>query len=121
MAFSADLFRAAHRPWQLTTGGRTFVARHVSAPAVVAFHTRFAEARSETGRMRALRRLLRLAFPWRFSYLVRGDPVRILARMEPAAQRAALADFFVALEGKSPSSTLPTIPGKPSSTRSPTG
>lgn len=120
MAFNVDAFREAHRPWAFAAGARTYEARHVSAPAVVDFHARFHAATTERERVRAIQQLLRLAFPRRLSYRWRGDPVRMILALEPAAQREALTDFFACLEGRSPSSPLPTTPGKPSSTPSPT-
>jgi len=120
--FNADDFRAAHRPWEFVVDGRRFVAQPVSTPAVLAFHAAVRGRSPE----RALRALLRRAFPWRPSYWWFGDPVQLLLRLEPAAQREALADFFGHLEGK-PTSPLPTkipqTPGtsSPAITPAPTG
>lgn len=102
MAFNADAFREAHRPWAFTLQGRTYSARHVSAPQVQAYERRAAAAKTEAQHRRALRILLRRAFPWRVSYLLRGDPVDLVIRLEPAARREALTDFFACLAGKSP-------------------
>lgn len=118
MAFNVDDFRAAHRPWIFTVGGRSFVARHVSAPQIFRYQDRMKEAGIRTARIEAaIRWLLRLAFPWRPSYLLRGDPARIILRLEPAARTAALADFFAALRGdETPAQGEPQTDG----TRSPT-
>lgn len=100
MPFDVDAFRAAHRPWMLTIDGRAFTARHVSAPQVLEYQDRLRTAGDNaTAVERALRWLLRRAFPWRPSYLVRGDPARLLLHLEPAARAAAFADFFEALRG----------------------
>ncbi|MEA3245259.1 MAG: hypothetical protein U9Q74_03785 [Gemmatimonadota bacterium] len=115
MAFDLDAFRDAHRPWRYTAGGRTHIARPVSTPAVLAFHAEFNAAADEAGRLRALRRVLRLAFPRRISYRWRGDPVAHILGLEPAARKAAITDFFASLEGKSGPSAPPTTPGTPSS------
>lgn len=115
MAFDLDAFRAAHRPWSFSIDGRTFGARHVSAPRIVQYMGKVAAAAGkERGLRRALRWVLRLAFPWRFSYLVRGDPVDLIFGLEIAARNAALADFFACLEGK----TKTSLPSKTNGTRS---
>ena len=119
-SFDVDAFRDAHRPFGFSAGGRSFESQHVSAPAVAAFFAAFQIARTEADRARALTKILRLAFPMRLSYRWRGDPVRILLALEPAARNEALLSFFEHLEGKNPSTSLPTIPGEPSSTPKPT-
>ena len=122
MAFDVDAFRAAHRPWSFTVGRRTFGATHVSAIKVAEYERRAADAsalyktnprRGSRALLRALRWLLRYAFPWRVDYLIRGNPVTILLSLEPAARAEALRDFFACLQGKpreTPTSTLPTTP-----------
>lgn len=106
MAFDVTQYRAAHRPFALTVGEgrsrRIFTARHVSAPQVFRFQEMHAAAVAAGNRRRqeaAIRWVLRVAFPWRFSYLYRGDPVRLLLAFEPGARREALADFFGVLRG----------------------
>jgi hypothetical protein len=128
MAFNVTEFRAAHRSWSFTIGAgraaRTFTARHVSAVHVMRYQDRLAEAQGDRRRQEyALRWLLRLAFPWRPSYLTRGDPARLLFALEPAARQAALADFFEALRGGPTTETPPgrATPGTTSSTPTPTG
>jgi len=107
MAFDVETFRAAHRPWLFQVGRHAFEARHVSAPQVFRYQDMIHEAGSDRRKLdRALRWLLRHAFPWRFSYLLRGDPVEILLLLEPAARHAALADFFASLHGGP--QTIPT-------------
>jgi hypothetical protein len=103
MAFDVDAFRAAHRPWSFTVGGRTFLARHVSAPQCQRFERERAAAGADQRKHRtAFWRILRAAFPWRPSYLTRGDPVRIiLDELEPPARAETLTDFFECLRGES--------------------
>lgn len=105
MAFDTRTFREAHRPWSFTAAdGRTFTGRPVSTPQCQRYDQLCVEAGlDEKKRRHALWWILRRAFPWRFSYLIRGDPVRIiLDQLEPAARRAALDDFFACLRGESP-------------------
>jgi hypothetical protein len=119
MSFNADAYREAVAPWTFTAGGRTWQARPVSAPAVQRFHTALRAAAGDAGRQeRALRTLLRQAFPWRFSYRWRGDPVDRLLRLPPDDRQAALADFFGFLEGKA-RRALPPTSGTASSPNSP--
>lgn len=121
MSFDADAFAAALRPWTFTAHGRAHAARPVSAPAVLAFHAEFNAAADEAARARALRRVLRLAFPWRLSYRWRGDPVEHLLALPPAARNAALTSFFLFLShGPAPEGSVPATPGTPSSAPSPT-
>lgn len=123
MAYDVDAFRAAHRPWSFTVGGRTYQARHVSAPQVFRYQDLIAAAGEDRRRHdAALRWLLRRAFPWRFSYLLYGDPVRIISALETAARQEALSDFFVALRGgpipnQNGRATRGTISPTPISTR----
>jgi hypothetical protein len=117
MAFDLDAFRAAHEPWTFMARGRTYVARHVSAPQVMRYEQAIRRADSERARYAALWRLLRYAFPWRLSYLVYGDPVRVVMSLEPRARIAALTDFFACLRGPSP--TTPTPPAQTNGTGSP--
>lgn len=98
MGFDQDAWDAEHAPWSWRTRGRVYVARPVSVPAV----QRYAQevvgdfAQQE----RALRRLLRLAFPWRLSFWWRGDPVRQILSLEPANRQAVVRDFFDRLRGQ---------------------
>lgn len=113
MGFNADAFLAAHRPWTLTIGGRTYTARAVSVAEVLAFKAATEGADATSGE-RAVRRLLRRMFPYRLHYRWRGDPVALLIASGPAAVREALADFFGHLAGTTPSPTT-TPPSPPSS------
>lgn len=106
--FDVDAFQAAHLPWSFTLGGRTFGAKHVSAPRVAKYERKLNDAaalfaksplRANLARYTALRWLLRCAFPWRIDYLWRGDPVRLLIHLPPAARTEALKDFFACLQG----------------------
>jgi hypothetical protein len=100
VAFDVDAFREAHRPWSFTVGARTFTGRHVSAPAVQRYERLRMSAKNESQLNRALWSVLRRAFPWRVSYLVRGDPVQVIMReLERPARDEALKDFFVCLRG----------------------
>lgn len=128
MAFDVDAVLAAHRAWSFTLGAQTFLARHVSAMTVVEYDHRATEAtallkkyprRGSRAQVMALRWLLRRAFPWRPSYLLRGDPVNLILRLPPAARTETLTDFFACLQGMTPTTdpaTLPLrkIPGTPS-------
>jgi len=115
MSFNADSYRQAVRPWVLTVGGKAWEARPVSAPAVLAFHAALRAATTPPAQERALRALLRRAFPWRFSYRWRGDPVDALVGLSPAERAEALTDFFGYLEGKA-RRPLPPVPTTPSGT-----
>jgi hypothetical protein len=61
--------------------------------------------------------LLRIAFPWRPSYIWRGDPVSIIGAMLPREQAEVLRDFFQSLGVTVRKPTLPTSP-KTNGTRS---
>lgn len=103
MAWDLNTWREAHRPWRFTAGGVTWTARHVSAPQCRAYEERLADAKgNHRHTLAAIRWMLRRAFPWRFSYLIRGDPVRVIMGLEPPAQNAALSDFFACLRGVEP-------------------
>ena len=145
MSFDADKFQAALRPWIFTAGRSSWIARPVSAPALARFHGDFkvvgdfereqlltatsplararVQRRAERRRAVLLRRIFRVAFPYRLSYLVRGDPVKALIQLPPAARSEAITAFFQFAEGKPKSSAPPTsppIPGTPSNAPSAT-
>lgn len=113
MSFNVDTWRAAHPPWSFTVEGRTFVARPVSAIAVADLVDGIdgVPAREQA---RRLRKLFRLAFPWRATYLAarRLDPVRQLFALEPGVYQGTLADFFVHL-GLGKSAPSPATSGTP--------
>lgn len=91
--FDLDAYREAHRPWTFRAGGFAFEARILSAEHVRRFNAELAGA-DAAGQRAALARLLRAAFPWRFSYRWRGDPVTRILALEPAALDATLSSFF---------------------------
>ena len=107
MGFDADAWRAEHVPWTFTTRGRTYESAPVSVAALQRFFTNTQGADFAT-QERELRTVLRVAFPWRPSFQWRGDPVRLLMALEPAARRSALADFFGRMQD---SPTVPATPG----------
>lgn len=120
MAFNVDAFREAHRPWSFTIGGKTFGARHVSAVHCQQFDRLRRDAGGDAKKhLRAIWWILRRAFPWRFSYMLRGDPVKIILALEPAARGEAMADFFVSLQGLSPATPQKTPNGTRSFARTP--
>jgi hypothetical protein len=124
MPFDVNAFREAHRPWSLTVGARTFGARHVSAMAVQEFERRYEKAKVARDVHRATQRawwwVLRRAFPWRPTYAMRGDPVKIILReLEPPARAEALRDFFVCLRGEKSEHPPKTVSRSMSGTRSP--
>lgn len=106
MAFNVDEFRAANRPWAFVFGSRTFTAKHVSAPQVLRYQDMLKAAGADHRKIeRALWWILRIAFPWRPSYWLRGDPVTIIIGLDPAARVSVLNDFFWVLSG---AKTVPT-------------
>lgn len=89
--------------WLFALDHRSYNARHLRRWHVDAYERRIAHAGTdEKMRTRASWFLLRAAFPWRFSYLLRGDPVRIvLAGSRELRSRALgqlLANVRTALE-----------------------
>lgn len=104
MGFDLDQYRQAHAGWALTTRGQTYHARPVSAEQVIVYQGEVLGASPRIAQ-RALRKLLRIAFPWRPSFVWRGDPVKIVMGARPHEHRAMVADFFASLAG---SPTLPT-------------
>lgn len=105
MSFSFSSWQAARRPWELEIDGRRWVARPVSAERVLRYQVALMGASVEAG-WQATLALLRDAFPWRPSYVWRGDPVKHFARIireAPEAATSALQDFFPLLGGAPPS------------------
>ena len=94
MGFNADAYRAAHPPWSITLDGRTYVAAWASVEDVKRFYADKQEAKTDAAVIHALYRLLRVLFPARFVYLVRGDPVRKILALPPPDMHAVVADFF---------------------------
>lgn len=105
MSFSFSSWQAARRPWELEIDGRKWVARPVSSERVLRYQMELIGASVDAG-WKATLALLRDAFPWRPSYVWRGDPVKHFARIirdAPEAATAALQDFFPLLRGAAPS------------------
>lgn len=131
--FRASDYEAAQTPWQVELGGRVFTARLVSQEQLLGYNARVERAALAPGRLTtdpelqqaiearmlagAFRWLLRQAFPWGPTMLVRGDPVRRFFALPPAAFRAAREDFFASLARAHATAPdpRPTIPGQPSS------
>jgi len=107
MSFNLDAYREANAGWALTVGGRRYAARPVSAEQVLVYQGEI-EGASPKMAQRALRRLLRCAFPWRPSFVWRGDPVNVIMAARPHEQRAMVQDFFESLAGTS--APLPASP-----------
>lgn len=80
---------------QRTFGGRALREWHVDE------YLRKAAYRPQ----RALRWLLRCAFPWRLSYLLRGDPVHLVVHGGSALQDHALAELLAAVRPAGEEST----------------
>lgn len=96
----------ARQTWELEIGGRSWRARPVSAHRVMLYQAQLLGAGEAQGWALVLE-LLRDAFPWRPSYMWRGDPVKHFARLirdTPEAASEALRDFFPLLAG------VPTTP-----------
>lgn len=113
-ALDLDALRAAHEPWTFQTGGRTYVARPVSIEQVIAHEAECVGA-SPAAVMRARRKLLRIAFPWRASFLWRGDPVRVICEASPTVHRAVMDSFFASLQSSSPRPAMRATPPSTSS------
>jgi hypothetical protein len=126
--FSASDYQAAKEPWQVELGQgrgrRWYTARLVSQDQVFQYFARLQEANRRGDELerkggdehaqataalvrvtlvkRALRLLLRAAFPWRPWMLWRGDPVRRLLALDADTLEKALDDFFGFLARNSP-------------------
>lgn len=93
--FDADAWLAAHEPWTLKLAGRVHVARPVSILAIQRFQAGIVSAGDNVDRQRkAIRTVLRVAYPFRVRYWVGGDPVKMVMGLDEAARQAVLADFF---------------------------
>jgi hypothetical protein len=93
MAVDLDAWRREHPAWSVTLDGYTYRGRPVSARAVAAMPL----GKGPVAEIDAMERLFRLAFPWRFSYLWRGDPVKRIMGLDPPAYKAVVQDFFECL------------------------
>lgn len=94
MGFNVDALKQSWTPWTLTLGGVTYTERPVSVEQVRRFW-RGMESPEERVRAKAVKGLLRTAFPWRPHYVWKGDPVRRFLALDPPIQAKALQDFFV--------------------------
>lgn len=91
--FDADAYVAAREPFELVVRRRVYRAKPVSAELVIAVERDLVSG--DTARMgRALTRLLRAAFPWRWQYLWTGDPVRRFLSLDLATRAEGLRRFF---------------------------
>ena len=115
MSVDVDQWRRAHPAWSVTLDGFEFRARPVSARAVASVAELF--TKSSADQLGAMEQLLRLAFPWRFSYVWRGNPVAKIMALEPSAYREVVTDFFGHLGLKS--ATSPSTGGTNSPTPTP--
>lgn len=98
--FDADAYRAAREPFEVIVYGRRHVARPVSAELVIAVQPALASGDIRVA-TKALKRLLRAAFPWRLWMWVRGDPVYHVLYLDVATRSALIARFFRFLGGGS--------------------
>jgi hypothetical protein len=115
MSWSFSSWQAARRPWELEIDGRRWVARPVSAERVMAYQGALIGASVEQGWAETLK-LLRDAFPWRPSYVWRGDPVKAFAeviRVAPDAATEALQSFFPLLRGATAALSTSGTPSQP--------
>lgn len=78
--------------------GREYMARDVSAPAVIAAHLKMQKATPVQERA-ILTGLLRLAFPWRPSMIWLGDPVKLMDELPPEAWKKVITSFFAYVTG----------------------
>jgi hypothetical protein len=91
-----DAWRANNPTWSLTLDGYTYRARPVSARAVAEWMVALGNAQPGDG-FALFERMFRLAFPWVPSYLWRGDPVKKIMALPPAAFQEVREDFFAHL------------------------
>jgi len=95
--FSAKAWHAAHAPWTYTTSrGRTCATRPISTPRLIAYFGAI-EGASIARQNAETRELLREAFPWRVSFLWRGDPVDEILESPPGLRKEILRSFFASL------------------------
>lgn len=111
--FDAEAWRAAREPWTYSDQGRTWTARPVSAEAVLAAQLELQAASAHRAR-RIMRRLFRLAFPYRLSMRWRGDPVALIEALPLPGWEAVLRSFFEYATGR-PMPDLPRAPSLPTS------
>jgi hypothetical protein len=121
--FSSRAAAEAHEPWTVETlDGRIHSGRPISRPALLRFWAAIETAKDDAfAQEEALRRLLRVAFPARWRYVIQPgrDPVPQILAMGIKDRERALESFFAALTPDAPASgpTMPT-PGPPASANS---
>ncbi|MCC7132479.1 MAG: hypothetical protein IT352_07540 [Gemmatimonadales bacterium] len=124
MAFDVDAWLEAQTPWTVTIRRRRYHAEPVSVLAVFAFQKDVEALKGTTdtaGYQRAVERLLREAFPYRWRMLLpwHGDPVRRILALRPDAQQAVLRDFFEWTATRLGVTGSPTTPGSNSDAPTP--
>lgn len=104
--FDVDAWAAAQEPWTMTMGGDTFVARPVSAAAVIRAQMEMQGAGTAAVR-RIVRRVFREAFPRTTMMWLgkRPDPVVLIEQLPLAGWEAIVASFFGYATGKSSRTT----------------
>lgn len=112
---NVDALAGQRGRWAVTIGGREYIARPVSAEMVAQFQETATQDTPQAGAL-ALRRLLRVAFPWvwRYAWAPALDPVRRLLALEPVLRQEVLASFFAFLGGRP--QPAPSIRSTPAST-----
>jgi hypothetical protein len=107
-----DEWQRVRQPtWSVTLDGYTYRAHPVSARAVADLVPKLAAAKGAE-QFDLLAALYRLAFPWRLSYVWRGDPVKRLMALPLPMFQEVRDDFFVLL-GVRKSSNAPATSGTP--------
>lgn len=91
--FDADAWLESREPWTFRARGTTWTARPVSAEAVVGVLLELRQA-TPAQQYRLLRRIFRLAFPWRLSMRWRGDPVQLMLALPREALDDVVTSFF---------------------------
>lgn len=124
--FDVDAWLEAQEPWTVKLGRRTYRAEPVSVLAVLRFYRAVEEGKTgadaDAAYVRAVEALLREAFPYRWRWIWRGDPVRRILGLDPAVQQAVLRDFFewaarrvaAQIQRTTPGSALPSKTPPPS-------
>lgn len=93
--------------WSVTLDGYRYVARPVSARKVAEWLPRYLKANG-SAQLDLMRELFRIAFPWRMSYVWRGDPVERLMALPLPVFLEVRNDFFVLLGVRKASSAPAT-------------
>lgn len=123
MGFNADAFLAARERWTLTIKGRTYEAQPVSVQEVLQFQKAVDAAGDDPAAVTAaVTMLLRTMFPARWAYVLGGDPVAQVLRLDAQAQAEVLRDFFGYLArtlSQTPATRTTTPPSPPLSAPTP--